>query len=342
LGTLNVYFFTTIRLSATITFESLPGFSLTLPTTIDPTGQQFFYAVSTTTPNSGAVLSFGTQGPATVTGHTVNFAPSNNPLTLLAGKSYIVAFYAVSTRATSNIYVASEDSGTVTTYNSDGTQTNPTITAPNAGAVAVDVAGNIYVGSGPPSQVKIYNSSGTLSNTIDTGLFEVLGVAVNAAGNIYAVNRGTEGISSLTGPFPTINFSPLLNGPVGVAVDAAGKIYVTVSNTVATYAPNGAPTTPTITTGLNAPWGVAVDAAGKIYVANSGNNTVTTYTANGVRTTPTITTGLNSPHGVAIDAACKIYVANFGNNTVTTYNSDGTQTAPTITGLNGPLGVAVN
>jgi hypothetical protein len=99
-GTLNVYFYTTIQLSATITFQSLPGFSLTLPDTINPAGQQFFYAVSTSTPNSGAVQSFGTQGPATVTGQTVTFAPSNTPLTLLAGTPYIVAFYATSTTAT--------------------------------------------------------------------------------------------------------------------------------------------------------------------------------------------------------------------------------------------------
>jgi hypothetical protein len=95
-GTLNVYFYTTIQLSATITFQSLPGFSLTLPDTINPAGQQFFYAVSTSTPNSGAVQSFGTQGPATVAGQTVTFTPTNTPLTLLAGTSYIVAFYATS------------------------------------------------------------------------------------------------------------------------------------------------------------------------------------------------------------------------------------------------------
>jgi hypothetical protein len=98
-GTLNVYFYTTIQLSATITFQSLPGFSLTLPATINPAGQQFFYAVSTSTPNSGAVQSFSTQGPATVAGQTVTFTPTNTPLTLLAGTSYIVAFYATSATA---------------------------------------------------------------------------------------------------------------------------------------------------------------------------------------------------------------------------------------------------
>jgi len=38
----------------------------------------------------------------------------------------------------------------------------------------------------------------------------------------------------------------------------------------------------------------------------------------------------------------KIYVTNQGNGTLTTYNLDGTQTSPTISGLNTPIGVAVD
>ena len=41
-GTFNVDFYTTIRLSKTVTFPTLPGFSVTLPAAIVPAGLQFF------------------------------------------------------------------------------------------------------------------------------------------------------------------------------------------------------------------------------------------------------------------------------------------------------------
>jgi uncharacterized repeat protein (TIGR03803 family) len=95
-GTLNVYFYTTIRLSSTVTFPTLPGFSVTLPATVNPTGLQFFYAISNPTPTNGAEAQFRTEGPATLSGQIVTFAPSTTPLTLQAGQPYTIAFYAIS------------------------------------------------------------------------------------------------------------------------------------------------------------------------------------------------------------------------------------------------------
>jgi uncharacterized repeat protein (TIGR03803 family) len=95
-GTLSLYFYTSIQLSSTVTFPTLPGFSVTLPASVNPSGLEFFYAISNPQPSNGAEVQFRTEGPATVAGQIVTFAPSNTPLTLPAGQSYTIAFYAIS------------------------------------------------------------------------------------------------------------------------------------------------------------------------------------------------------------------------------------------------------
>jgi hypothetical protein len=355
---LNVYSYTTILLSSTVTFPTLPGFSVTLPATVNPTGLQFFYAISNPKPTNGADVQFRTEGPATVSGQIVTFAPSSAALTLQAGQPYTIAFYAISAiampmppPASGKIYVANYNN-TVTTYNADGSRTSPTITAGlnQPSAVTVNAAGKIYVTNYPSlnggNTVTTYNANGTPTTpTITAGVFMPTGVAVDAAGKIYVADDGFLTVTTYnadgTQTTPTITAG--LNGPLGVAVDAAGKIYVTnIGNgTVTTYNADGTQTTPTITDSNET--GVAVDASGKIYLTNFGTNTVTTYNADGTRTTPTITAGLNEPSAVAVNAAGKIFVANYGNSTVTTYNADGTQTTPTISaGVSEPNGVAVH
>jgi YVTN family beta-propeller protein len=359
-GTFNVYFYTTIRLSNTVTFPTLPGFSVTLPATIAPAGLQFFYAISNPMPASGTQAQYRTEGPATVAEGIASFAPSATPLTLKAGQSYTLAFYAVSAIAAKptptprgKIYVANSGNNTVTTYTTDGTPTTPTITSGlnSPVSVAVDAAGKIYVVNSGNNTVTTYNPNGSRTTPTITGL----------------------------------------SGPEAVAVDAAGKIYVSSGGLVATYTANGTPTTPTITAGLDFSEGLAVDASGKIYVANYYAG-VTIYEADGTQTTspfsvfgaqavaldptgkivciggilifglhagvhfgsascyaadgtPTIPQfgGVGYPivTGVAVDVAGNLYVATPSSNTVTTYTVSGKPTSPTITGLSSPAGLAV-
>ncbi len=130
-GTLNIYLYTTIRLSSRVTFPTLPGFSVTLPARVNPTGLQFFYAISDPSPTSGAEVQFRTEGPATVFRQTVTFAPSSTPLTLQAGKTYTIAFYAISAIAVAgatNIYVTNFNNNTLTTYTASGAPTVPKLT----------------------------------------------------------------------------------------------------------------------------------------------------------------------------------------------------------------------
>ena len=152
--------------------------------------------------------------------------------------------------------------------------------------------------------------------------------------------------------------------PVGVAVDAAGNVYVadtgnhrirridTSTGMISTVAGTGEPTSyrdatsyadvnvgdggPATEATFISPVGVAVDVAGNVYVADTGNRRIRRIdTSTGMISTvagtgePTAYTGVNlgdggpatgatfdDPVGVAVDTAGNVYVADRGNNLV--------------------------
>jgi len=98
-GTLTYYFFVTLVTPITVSLTGIPGFTLTLPSTIPTAGRSFFYAISDPTVTDVA-QEFRTEGPATVSGQTITFDPTANPITLQAGQKYVVTFYATSVSGT--------------------------------------------------------------------------------------------------------------------------------------------------------------------------------------------------------------------------------------------------
>src|SRR5437899_1047168 len=157
-----------------------------------------------------------------------------------------------------------------------------------------------------------------------------------------------------------------MNGPVGIARDAAGNLYVAnagnsccgLGNSITVYGAgargDAAPTATIVggNTGLDAPSGVALDAAGHLYVANADGNSITVYGSRATgNATPSATitggsTGLNRPVGIALDVAGRIYVANSGDNSITVYAAGASGNAAPLltiagatTGLNAPLGI---
>jgi hypothetical protein len=129
-GTLTFYVYHTFTPSVDVTFAALPSITVTLPPAISTLDRQFFYAFSDGT---SSPPSFRTEGPAQVTGQTIAFAPSANPLVLKAGVSYVFAFYATSnTVAPQQIYV--------TNNNSDATQNDLIVFAASANGNASPAA----------------------------------------------------------------------------------------------------------------------------------------------------------------------------------------------------------
>jgi hypothetical protein len=191
-----------------------------------------------------------------------------------------------------------------------------------------------------------------------------------------------------------------LSAPLGVAVDAAGNVYIadrglnrirklTPRGTIATIAGNGtACSASTAACGdggtaasanLNGPFGVAVDGAGNVYIADSSDNrirevsggTITTIAGNGTACSPATaacgdggtatSANLNAPLGVAVDGAGNVYIGDSSDHrirevsggTITTIAGNGTAcsastaacgdgAAATSANLNEPSGVAVD
>jgi sugar lactone lactonase YvrE len=283
--------------------------------------------------------------------------------------------------------------GTVTTFAGNGMQgsTEGTGTAAMFNypyGVAVDAAGNVYVADSYNHKIRKISSvavvttlagNGTLGSNDATGTLAKfnypLGVAVDAAGNVYVADIYNNKIrkitstgvvttlagSSSTGAIDGIGTAASFNNPTGVAVDATGNVYVadnsnhkirkiTSAGVVTTLAGNGtAGAIDGIGTAasFNFPTGVAVDAAGNVYVADNINQKIRKITSAGVVSTlagsgtygSTDATGtaasFYNPNGVAVDATGNVYVADNNNQKIRKITSAGVVT--TLAG-NGTVG----
>lgn len=225
--------------------------------------------------------------------------------------------------------------------------------------VQVDSAGNVYFADSQNNRIRKFSG----------------GNVATFAGN-GGLSRSGDG-----GP----GTSAQLNTPLGVAVDAAGNLYIadTLNNIVrkvsggniTTFAGNGAAGSggdggAATSAQLNGPQGLAVDSAGNLYIADTQNHRVRKVSGGTIGTVAgTGTPGfagdggaagsaqLNAPFGVALDSAGNLYIAEFSNNRVrkvatngaistfagtgvSAYGGDGGQA--TSAQLNGPQAVTVD
>jgi sugar lactone lactonase YvrE len=192
--------------------------------------------------------------------------------------------------------------------------------------VAVDSAGNIYIadtsnqrirkvtastgiittiaGGGPYSQT--YGDGGSATSAV---LYDPLGVALDAAGNVYIADPGESRIRKVT---------------------AATGIITTVAGGSSSYgfSGDGGPAT---SAGLGDPAGLAIDSAGDIYIAD-GNRIREVFASSGYIFTiagsgsygfsgdggPATSAALypGYPTGLAVDSAGNLYIADGGNNRI--------------------------
>ncbi|WP_247233359.1 MopE-related protein, partial [Telluribacter sp. SYSU D00476] len=208
----------------------------------------------------------------------------------------------------------------------------------------MDAAGNFYIVERDNHRIRrVSASDGTISTVAGNGIFgyggdgglatsaslrSPSGVAVDAAGNLYIVDRGNHRIrrvSASDGTISTVagNGTPRYSGDGGLATSAS----------------------------LWSPSGVAVDAAGNLYIADQTNHrirrvsasdgTISTVAGNGTARYSgdgglATSASLWSPIGVAVDAAGNLYIADLNNYRIRRVSaSDGT--ISTVAG-NGTVG----
>lgn len=88
-----VYFFESFTASTTVTFNGVPGFSLTLPSSISTAGQAFYVALLAPGMTQWQMAA---EGPAQINGQTLTFPEqTGTTVTLTAGQTYWFAFYSI-------------------------------------------------------------------------------------------------------------------------------------------------------------------------------------------------------------------------------------------------------
>jgi DNA-binding beta-propeller fold protein YncE len=151
------------------------------------------------------------------------------------------------------------------------------------GACGVAIAaGTLYVSDYYNHRVELFNvNSGNLSSQIaaPNPLDGVCGLARASSGNLYA-NEWHEGVVRLQ---PSVQVFDAGHESTGVAVDAAGNVYALNRTYVAVYQPSGAPVLREglpleIGHGaLGDAYGIAVSASGRVYVADAESNSVKAF-----------------------------------------------------------------
>lgn len=134
------------------------------------------------------------------------------------------------------------------------------------------------------------NASTPAAFVTDPGMVSDIGVAIDAAQNLYIANAGAGTTSNLYVYAPPYTGTPIITPPVAAtayrkATVSATQLFVCsiagATGRVDVYTlPITATSTPAfaITTGMNIPEAVALDAAGNLYVGDLGDSTVRVYT----------------------------------------------------------------
>ena len=182
------------------------------------------------------------------------------------------------------------------------------------------------------------------------GLHEPVGLAFDAAGNLYVANSASDSIDKVTPAAVVSTFVALGQGvadPQGVAFDAQGNMYVTNfgNNTIDKVTSAGVISTfVAASQGLAGPGGMAFDSQGDLYVANYSNSTIDKVTpAGAVSTFVAAGQGLDGPQYLAFDSQGNLWVANELSNTLDKVTPAGLVSPLLILGgatLDHPMGLA--
>lgn len=255
---------------------------------------------------------------------------------------------------------------------SDGTAsgTKPTETA----SAAINIARN----PGGPNIAKIFNDAGfngpfapainvapndlTLAITFSGGgLDNPAGLAVDAAGNVWATNSAGNSVTELS-PQGTVlsgasGFTDgAMSNPQGIAIDSTGNVWIANqgSGTVSELQSNGiavigSPFTPinpaTSADALASPSQLAFDASGNLWVTNSvsGGGSVAELSSTGGFLGMAGTGSVLQPYGIAIDPSSVGWVPSFGLDSVDAISfANPTDVQTTDASLSASTGIAID
>jgi streptogramin lyase len=189
------------------------------------------------------------------------------------------------------------------------------------------------------------------------GVNAPLSIAIDASGNAWVTNVGTNTVTELTSSGVPATGSPYSNssmtGLEDIAIDLSGNAWI--ANSISSNTGDVIELTPTGTSATNSPftnggveaaYGIAIDGSSNVWVTNFNNNTVSELTSSGSAHSgsPYSAGSLSAPQSIAIDASGNAWVDNSGSASVTKLTSSGLAAlnTPYSGNLNSPYGIAID
>jgi len=262
--------------------------------------------------------------------------------------------------------------GNVVTFYTNGEKPKISYSIPATISAGVEITPIAPVNTGglPTSNgymVSTFAGNGTASSGdgigVEAGFNYPMGVAVDSAGYVYAVDRQNNRICKISpaGKVVTLAGSGQIgntdgkgknasfNLPYGIDLDVAGNAYVVdrYNNTIRKITPDGVVTTFAgsgaigstdgvgTAASFNWPTGVALDNGGNLIIADTYNNKIRKITPAGLVTTiagngsigttdgAALSASFNVPTGVEVDGSGNIWVADVNNNMIRKISTDG-------------------
>ena len=296
---------------------------------------------------AGVVTTFagspGNQGSLDGTGSAARFSNPTGTAIDASGNLYVADTLNSTIRKITPAGVVTTLAGLAGTFGSaNGTGSAASFNYP--AGTAVDASGNTYVADTGNGVIRKVTPAGVVTTVAATSVYNgysypfyfnrIVGIAIDASGNIYATDAGGCSIDKIT--------------PSGAATILAGGTRGGSANGTGSAA------------GFNWPTGIAVDGSGNLYVADSNNATIRKITSAGVVTTLAGVAGnrgnadgtglaarFSYPTGITLDSSGNLHVIDFGNDAVRTITPAGVvTTVPAIAGANisldSPVGIAVD
>jgi DNA-binding beta-propeller fold protein YncE len=235
------------------------------------------------------------------------------------------------------------------TANQSGTGSADVIFSYDANAGATR-SGTLTVGGQTLTVIQAgstYVAAGAVTALVSSDLNSPMGLAVDAAGNVYIGDSFNNAVKIWTASDSTLTtlVSSGLNLPQGVAVDATDNVFIadTFSSAIRMWSAANSNTITLVSSGLNLPGGVAVDGDGNVYIADTFNSAIKMWTIANSNITTLVSSGLSYPSGVAVDHAGNVYIADTHNQAIKMWTAANSNVTTLVSsGLLYPYGVAVD
>ena len=254
--------------------------------------------------------------------------------------------------ATENkIYWADGSDGMIRRSNLDGSEVETVLSNLNGPKhIALDTTnGMIYWSEESVNKILRANLNGSGVEDVLTGLDEPNEIVLDMSnGKIYWLEQGSDKIrrANLNGTAveDLVNTGLEIDG--GIALDITnGKLYWADwhANRILRFNLNGT-ASEVLLTGPDDPVDIALDVpAGKMYWLEQGADKVRRANLNGTAVEDLVTTGLDRPYEIALDVTQdKMYWTDWSTETIKRANLDGSSVETLLSGLNYPLGIALD